>query len=207
VSEYYAHGTLFDLLVRHKQKLGTRRGIPEPLVLEFTRQILAALAYMHRNSVIHRDIKPSNVLVSDDETTLALTDFGLSKEINAGEYVKTRIGTYHYMAPEQMTGSKYNSKADVWAAGCLIYAMCTAKISTRDAVVMFTVRKSPDFDSRIRAELRNMYSEELIAFMLRTLIEKPSDRPGSEEALGELEALMAKRNPSMASSSHSPRDE
>jgi len=203
VSEYYAHGTLFDLLVRHKQQLGTRRGLPEPKVLDYTRQILAALAFMHKSNVIHRDIKPSNVLVADDEQTLALTDFGLSKEIIAGEYVKTRIGTYHYMAPEQMTGGKYNSKADVWAAGCLIYAMCTAKISTRDAVVMFTVRKSPDFESRLRSELRNMYSEELIAFMLRTLIEKPADRPGSEEALQEVEAIIKKRQASL----YTPREE
>jgi serine/threonine protein kinase len=189
VTEYYSRGTLFDLLVRH------RRGLPEKVVWDYTRQLFSSLQFMHAHQLIHRDMKPSNVLVSDDERRLALTDFGLSKEIVAGEYVKTKIGTYHYMAPEQMERQKYNAKADVWAVGCLIYAMCTAKVSTREAVVMFVARKSPDFESRYRSELTLAgYSEPLIDLMLSVLEETAASRPSAEAALKRLEQIQAAKS-------------
>ena len=74
-----------------------------PTLKSLTRQLLHALAYIHRNGIVHRDIKPENVLVySKNPFFVKLSDFGLSKMIEKEEptALLTFCGTLLYCAPE-----------------------------------------------------------------------------------------------------------
>ena len=80
------------------------------------RQLLAGLASLHQAGMVHRDVKPANCLFVDGQ--LKLADFGLVTEANPQV---SRLGTLKYMPPD----GHMDARADVYAAGLVIYEMIT----------------------------------------------------------------------------------
>lgn len=68
----------------------------EDEVRRITKQILQVLKYVHEEGYIHRDLEPTNILVNKQLQTIKLIDFGFVDEV---AFRKTKIGSYHYMAP------------------------------------------------------------------------------------------------------------
>jgi serine/threonine protein kinase len=91
VVEYLSGGDLQTLILRH----------PLPLdgALFYLEQVCKGLAHAHKHGVIHRDIKPQNLLLTADQHTIKIADFGVAK-IEAAEGAITRVGTDVYAAPE-----------------------------------------------------------------------------------------------------------
>ena len=96
--EYLEGKTLKELLV-------SRGPTPVRVAIDYTRQILSALDFAHRNGIVHRDIKPHNVVVAPDGR-LKVTDFGIAR---SGSSQMTEagsiIGTAQYLSPEQAHGA------------------------------------------------------------------------------------------------------
>ena len=192
VSEYCEEGTLFDVLITlrnantHGRTATTRgprvSGLSESVVWNYTTQLLDSLAFLHSKNLMHRDLKPSNVLLADNFKRIILTDFGLSREVASEEYAQTRTGTLQYMSPEQIQ-RRYNNKSDVWGVGCLVHAMCTGKVSTSEARVMFRDRAKPNFVKEVLPQEMQGYSDQLVQFMLVLLQLAYQERPTSQEAL------------------------
>jgi eukaryotic-like serine/threonine-protein kinase len=105
------------------------------------RQICQALEAAHERDVIHRDLKPANIKVRPDGTVKVL-DFGLAKALaregeadlsqaptmTAAETQSgTILGTAAFMSPEQARGRPLDRRADIWAFGCVLYQMLTAR--------------------------------------------------------------------------------
>jgi serine/threonine-protein kinase len=90
--------------------------------------VLGALAAAHDAGIIHRDVKPENVLMADDGR-VKVADFGLARAINSEtQHTATGgvlIGTVSYLSPELVVNGKADARADVYAAGVLIYEMLT----------------------------------------------------------------------------------
>ncbi|KAK2466540.1 hypothetical protein APHAL10511_001402 [Amanita phalloides] len=76
--------------------------------------------------ILHRDLKPDNVFL-DENNTVKLGDFGLSKALAQASFANTYVGTPYYMSPELMQEKAYDSKSDIWSLGCLIYELCALK--------------------------------------------------------------------------------
>src|ERR687889_350272 len=106
------HGTAIDLSGRtfhylvveylpggDLQALVLRRPLPLDGALFYLEQVCQGLAHAHKHSVIHRDIKPQNLLLTADQHTIKIADFGVAK-IEAAEGGITRVGTDVYAAPE-----------------------------------------------------------------------------------------------------------
>ena len=91
VLEYLSGGDL--------QALVRNRPLPLEGALFYLEQICAGLAYAHKHEVIHRDIKPQNILLTANQHTAKIADFGVAK-IEAAEGMITRVGTEIYAAPE-----------------------------------------------------------------------------------------------------------
>merc|ERR1712157_264658 len=91
---------------------------------EMTRQLTAALQFIHKRHIVHMDIKPQNILLSDDGKC-RLADFGLSRKIPPGELVQEISGTPEYTAPEILDYSPITCAADMWSLGCVVHVMLT----------------------------------------------------------------------------------
>ena len=90
-------------------------------------QLCTGLAYAHSKKVIHRDIKPANVFISK-ERVVKLGDFGLARVMREIEIRQTDVrGTPLYMAPEQISGTNINHRADLYAVGCTLFELCTGR--------------------------------------------------------------------------------
>jgi hypothetical protein len=90
-------------------------------------QVCDALGAAHRAGVIHRDVKPANILIPSGGG-VKVCDFGIARlQYAAGQAtltaVDTAIGTSDYMAPEQAAGDPVDARTDLYALGCVLYAM------------------------------------------------------------------------------------
>ncbi|KAL7669574.1 hypothetical protein ACOME3_010226 [Neoechinorhynchus agilis] len=105
-------------------------GLPEVLHRSVSRQLLSAVSYMHRMSIIHRDIKPSNILITE-KGTVKMADFGLSRTYTIPSQCYTHeVVTVSYRAPELLLGSRrYTPLIDVWSTGMILAELaCGMKI-------------------------------------------------------------------------------
>jgi len=104
-----------------------REACPLPQVLEWMRDLLAALAYAHAHGVIHRDIKPANLLVTR-ENRIKVGDFGIAR-IESSTLTQTgaMLGTPSYMSPEQFRGETIDGRSDLFSAGVVLYQLLTGQ--------------------------------------------------------------------------------
>ncbi len=105
--------------------------------ISFSLQILSALSAAHVKGIVHRDLKPDNVFVSIDKgmrEVVKILDFGVAKleDPRQGDMELTKsgvvFGSPYYLAPEQARGRRdIDARADLWAAGVLLYYMLTGE--------------------------------------------------------------------------------
>jgi len=103
--------------------------ISESGVQSIIYQVSAALKTLLEKNIMHRDLKLSNLLLSSKESdaVIKLADFGLARELREDELANTCCGTPLYMAPEILLRQSYNTKADLWSVGVIIYLFLTGK--------------------------------------------------------------------------------
>lgn len=98
-------------------------------VYRIIRIVAQALDYAHQQNIVHRDIKPGNVMYNPQDKQVKITDFGIARITDS---VKTRTGSFlgspSYMAPEQMTGSRVDGRADIYALGVTFYQLLTGEL-------------------------------------------------------------------------------
>ena len=146
-----AHALVMELVEGEDLAQCIARGaIPLDEALPIAKQIADALEAAHEAGIIHRDLKPANIKLRPDGTVKVL-DFGLAKAMDpvadhgpakAGHHVLSQsptitspamtqagiiLGTAAYMSPEQARGKAVDRRADIWAFGCVLYEMVTAR--------------------------------------------------------------------------------
>jgi eukaryotic-like serine/threonine-protein kinase len=167
------HGGALEKLLKEKRQL------PWEQVVEFGLQIVKALEHAHAAGVVHRDLKPANLLLTP-EGTLKLTDFGIARDTQATALTAAgrTVGTYAYMAPEQIRGKPpVDRKTDLYALGCVLFEMLTGETpfsgSQQGEVLMAHLQEEPP---RVTSLARNcpQWLEDLIFNLLE---KNPEDRP------------------------------
>ncbi|BFY99869.1 hypothetical protein BsWGS_02909 [Bradybaena similaris] len=104
-----------------------RKYLTEPEVRYYLRQLVEGVEYIHSNQIIHRDLKLGNMLLNHD-MELKLADFGLATRVDfAGEKKMTVCGTPNYIAPEVLQKKGHSFEADIWAVGCITYALLVGR--------------------------------------------------------------------------------
>jgi eukaryotic-like serine/threonine-protein kinase len=118
-----------------------RKGsLPLKQALEYGIEIAGALEKAHKNGIVHRDLKPGNIMLT--KSGAKLLDFGLAKSgtgMGAAAFASAEtmttpltgegkiVGTYQYMAPEQIQGQTADARTDIFALGAVLYEMVTGQ--------------------------------------------------------------------------------
>ncbi len=136
-------GSPEDVLKR-KKKLSWEQTI------DCAKEIAKALEHAHSFGIIHRDLKPANIFISK-KGKLKLGDFGIARDTEATALTAAgkTVGTYAYMAPEQISGQiPISKKTDLYALGCVLYELLTGRppfIASTPAEILFNhLQDDPD---------------------------------------------------------------
>ncbi len=119
----------------------TKGPLPAEQTLRYAEQMADALAKAHKLGITHRDLKPSNIMLT--KSGAKLMDFGLAKQSGAAPWAASSteltieqskltregmlVGTFQYMAPEQLEGREADARTDIFALGEVMYEMATGK--------------------------------------------------------------------------------
>ncbi len=174
--EYLDGRTLKELILR-------RGPAPVKTAIDYTRQILAALRFAHKNGIVHRDIKPHNVLV-DSEGRLKVTDFGIAR---AGASQMTEagsiIGTAQYLSPEQAKGAPVDQTSDIYSVGIVLYELLTGTVpytgDTPVEIAMKHLSQIPEPPSTLQPQIPHAVD----SIVLRALAKDPADRYQSADEM------------------------
>ncbi|KAF8402498.1 hypothetical protein HHK36_010583 [Tetracentron sinense] len=106
------------------------------VALGFALDIAWAMDCLHGSRIIHRDLKPDNLLLTANQKSVKLADFGLAREESVTEMMTAETGTYRWMAPELYStvtlrqGEKmhYNNKVDVYSFGIVLWELLTNRM-------------------------------------------------------------------------------
>jgi eukaryotic-like serine/threonine-protein kinase len=191
--------------------------LPIPRALGIGRQIFAALGAAHRANIVHRDLKPDNVMLLSNSSTgsspalpqdpgldiVKVLDFGLAK-FQSADSNDTQLtqagaiyGTPQYMAPEQATGADVDARADLYAAGVILYEMLAGRPpfeaeQIMPLLLMHMTDPPPPLPQHIPREVRQV--------VVRLLEKKPEQRYSSaEEVLLALDRLNGADGPASTS--------
>jgi len=135
VTEKMVGGELFDRIVQ-KSYYNEKEARDTALVL------FQAINFCHQNQIAHRDLKPENLLLlvsligafvaafsryclqnNESDTNIKIADFGFAKRCPKPNSLQTQCGTPGYVAPEILEGKKYDTQADMWSMGVIVYIL------------------------------------------------------------------------------------
>ncbi len=188
-------GTLWDKIQSHGH-------LPWPKVIEWGRQMCAALAYAHDKKIIHRDVKPNNFLLTKTGQ-IKLSDFGLVSVMSEAKLTADgrTLGTVQYMSPEQIRGKPpLTHSSDIYSLGCVFFEMLTGQspfTGENPAPILHAHLKQ---DPPLISTFNNDCPAGLEQLVLEMLAKSPAERP--ENALAVSERLSQLREaPRMVESS------
>ncbi|WP_371930482.1 serine/threonine-protein kinase [Streptomyces poriferorum] len=164
------------------------RLLPVSWAVAVAAQVATVLSHAHEVPVIHRDLKPSNILVARDGTVKVL-DFGIAAILRTDVTKLTAtgspIGTYQYMAPEQVRGGRISPQTDLYALGCVLHELLSGRVlfsAEGEWMVMFQHVNAAPTPLRV---LRPEVPEALEGLVLQLLLKSPEARPADVQEVYE----------------------
>ncbi|KAF5762690.1 putative dual-specificity kinase TKL-Pl-4 family [Helianthus annuus] len=166
------------------------------LALNFALDIARAMDCLHANGIIHRDLKPDNLLLTANQKSVKLADFGLAREETVTEMMTAETGTYRWMAPELYStvtlrqGEKkhYNNKVDVYSFGIVLWELVTNRMpfegmsNLQAAYAAAFKQERPNLSDDISPEL---------AFIIQSCwVEDPNLRPSFDQIIRMLNTFL-----------------
>lgn len=182
VMPYISGGTLANIL-RQQGKLNIEQ------TGDYLRQISAALDYAHAQKVVHLDLKPLNLLHQNG--TLFLSDFGLAHLMNEGGVAggsSLRLGTPHYIAPEQYKGTPL-PVSDIYALGVILFQMLAGSVPfdgpNGHVIIYQHLQEPPPSLSAIRSDI----PQAIDMVIQRAMAKEPGERyPSAGELFNDFKA-------------------
>jgi len=152
---------------------------PLPLAeaVDYTQQVLAALAYAHARHIIHRDVKPANIMVTAQQV-IKLMDFGIARCASDATMTMTgtTLGSLYYMSPEQVKGEPVDERSDLYSLGITVYELLTGKRpfeeSSDYSIMAAQINKQPKPPILLRTDLPAGLSD----IIMKAVTKEPAQR-------------------------------
>ena len=186
-------GIGWDIYIKMELLTPLTRALPatvsEEQVIKIAKDMCAALELCSKHNIIHRDIKPQNIFVSENGD-YKLGDFGIAKTVEK-TMGGTKTGTYKYMAPEVYSNKPYNSTADIYSLGLVLYWLLNERRMPFMPLPPEKLRAGMDEESRSRRFSGEQIpaprngSEELKRIVLKACAYDPKDRYQSARKMRE----------------------
>lgn len=163
--------------------------LDQRVAIGYALDIARAMECLHANGIIHRDLKPDNLLLTENQKSVKLADFGLAREESVTEMMTAETGTYRWMAPELYStvtlrqGEKkhYNNKVDVYSFGIVLWELLTNRMpfegmsNLQAAYAAAFKQMRPSLPDHIPADL---------AFIIQSCwVEDPNVRPSFSQII------------------------
>ena len=167
-----------------KELAKTKNGFNVKEIKEILLQLNNVFRLMYQNNIVHRDIKLHNILVKylneeKNKFKVLLSDYGVSNQLNSmTQKYKTHVGTQIIMAPEILSGNKYNNKCDLWSLGVNIYYLYRKKppySGTSENIILNQIKNLG------QSILDNIKDEKLKNLLSKLLVIEPENRISWEE--------------------------
>ena len=166
----YLEGETLAQIIRQRTPMLLRRK------LEIMRDLCLGLAYAHDQGVIHRDVKPANVMVGV-QGHVTILDFGIARLLNMSDESQggVIVGTPAYLSPEQIQNSPVDQRADIFAAGAVLYELLTRQRPYSGEPFEVMKRILHDAPEPISSRLPGV-DPELEMIVGRAMARQPADR-------------------------------
>jgi len=172
-----------------REYLREKRSLDMVDILRISDAVLSGLEAAHKLGVVHRDLKPANVLLADDGS-IKLMDFGLAKPKQGDDDLTqsgATVGSFRYMAPEQILNKPVDARTDLYAFGILLYQMCTGKLpfdaSGSGGGEFEIMEKQVRSEAEAPKKLNPALPTALSNLILDLLAKEMSDRPSNCDAV------------------------
>lgn len=152
--------------------------------VRMTCELLDALDYAHQQGIVHRDVKPANVMLTA-QLRVKLTDFGVARmqDVEANHtQAGTMVGTPSYMSPEQVMGQPVGPRADIFAAGIILYQFLTGERPFKGQGLFALQQQIVYGQVPAPSTFSPLLSPALDRVVLRALAKRPDDRYPSARA-------------------------
>jgi len=178
VMERMSGGELFDRIVQ-------KAYYNEKEARDVCKIVLEAVRYCHENNVAHRDLKPENLLLlsEDDDSAVKIADFGFAKKVYSKQSLTTQCGTPGYVAPEILEGIPYDTRADMWSVGVILYILLGGYPPFIENNQRDLFRKIRRGEYEFHEEYWGTVSAEAKELISSLLTVKPEKRLDAEQAL------------------------
>uniref|UniRef100_A0A8C1R3Q7 Uncharacterized protein n=1 Tax=Cyprinus carpio TaxID=7962 RepID=A0A8C1R3Q7_CYPCA len=122
ILEYIAGGELFERIVDENFDH------TEPNSVNYMRQILEGIQYIHSKRIVHLDLKPENIVcVNSAGTLIKIIDFGLASKLEPGKHLMVLHGTPEFVAPEVVNYEPVDVATDMWSIGVICYILLSGE--------------------------------------------------------------------------------
>lgn len=178
-----------------KEYLAEHPRLDLPEIVRISEAILSGLDAAHRQGMVHRDLKPANVMLANNGG-IKLMDFGLAKPKQDEDDLTqsgATVGSFRYMAPEQILNQAVDARTDLYAFGILLYQMVTGRLPFDASasggefeIMEKQVRHDPTPPQQIHAGVPTALSELIMRLLAKNRESRPEDCASVQRRLLEI---------------------
>ncbi|HKD99391.1 MAG TPA: FHA domain-containing serine/threonine-protein kinase, partial [Planctomycetota bacterium] len=156
--------------------------LPLPEALAIARDAAAALEFAESRKLVHRDVKPDNLMLTAGGTA-KLADLGLASHAETEAKTAERLGTPHFVAPEQARGGPVDHRADLYALGATLFRLVTGRTPFQASTVAGILEAKRTTDPPALRSIDPSVPEAIDALVASLMKRDPAERPASSRAV------------------------
>ncbi|KAJ8398506.1 hypothetical protein AAFF_G00427610 [Aldrovandia affinis] len=179
IVELIGGGELFDFIAE-------KENLSENEAIEFLKQILEGVGFMHSKHIAHFDLKPENIMLLDKEVEhphIKIIDFGLACYLTPGEEYRSLCGTPQYIAPEVINYEPLSVAADMWSIGVITYILLSGMSPFQGDADEETLRNIVGMNYEFDDQCFNQTSAMAKDFIQKLLLKDPNERMTTKDCL------------------------